>query len=560
MERSKGMAGAKILLLCHFYPGAAGAIIDHIQAFRKFSKNEYFVLSNLGDLPPWLDLSCFDALVFHYSLIACYDNYISPTARKQIREFGGFKAAFVQDDYRWINDTVDALAFMRIHALFPLAGPEIIDAVYSPQKLPGVRKETVLAGYVPEHLVGLAVKPLRERPMDVAYRARKLPAWMGSHTLQKWQIAERFLADAQRIGLTVDISCREEDRIYGEPWTEFVSGCKATLGTESGASICDFTGDIQRKVEAHVKDNPDADFETLKRLYFEKEDGRIMMNVISPRCFEAAALRTLMILYEGHYSGVLIPWRHFVPLKSDHSNMREVVEILRSPEQAQEIVDRAYREVALDERYSYAAMVRLVDRVMDEEYSPTMARGSGGYRPDEFDWLMQGGGAGGANALQPPREMIVIAGATAAMDGLGATTRTEIALRRPMTIEAVAIRWDVDAAPMPRTLEIQCLRGTRVVDRQNAVDPQAAFQVCRLRDGVRRISSVRVLAHGMPPLGARGPLRIAVVGFETGLGRPLFNRTKSSMLQLLMAGWRATPEGVRRVLRPIARAVKAALQ
>lgn len=560
MERSKGMAGAKILLLCHFYPGAAGAIVDHIHAFRKFSKNEYFILSNLGDLPSWLDLSCFDALVFHYSLIACYDNYISPAGRKQIREFAGFKAAFVQDDYRWINDTVDAFAYMGIHALFPLAGPEIIDAVYSPEKLPGVRKETVLAGYVPTDLVGLAVKPFGERTMDVGYRARKLPAWMGSHTLQKWQIAERFLADAQRLGLSVDISCREEDRIYGEPWIEFVSSCKATLGTESGASICDFTGDIQRKVEAHVKDNPDADFETLKRLYFEQEDGRIMMNVISPRCFEAAALRTLMVLYEGQYSGVLIPWRHFVPLKRDHSNMREVVDILRSPVRAQEIVDRAYREVAMDERYSYSAMVRLVDRVMDEEYVPTMARSRGGYEPDEFDWLVQFGGAGDSNAWKPTRELMVVGGAAVVTDGAGATTRTEIALRRPMSIETVTIRWDLVAATMARTIEIQCLRGTRVVDRHKAANPQSAFQVCTLRDGVRGISSIRVLVHGMPQSGTRGPLRIAVVGFETGMDRPLFNRTRFSMLQLLMAGWRVTPEGVRRVLRPIARAVRVALR
>ena len=276
----------KVLLLCNCYPGTAGAIIDHIEAFKRFSKNEYFILSNLGDLPKWLKLSRFDALVIHYSIVACYDSYISPAARQCIREFQGFKAAFIQDDYRFINDTVNAFAYMRINALFPLTSSEIIDVVYSPRRLPNVRKETVLAGYVPQTLVDLKVKPYRERELDVGYRARKLPAWMGSHTLEKWQIAERFGRDAERFTLKVDISVREEDRLYGDLWIDFISNCRATLGTESGASICDFTGQIQRKVEAHLLQYPDDDFETLRHLYFENEDRQNMMNVISPRCFE----------------------------------------------------------------------------------------------------------------------------------------------------------------------------------------------------------------------------------------------------------------------------------
>ena len=382
-------APRKVLLLCNYNPKGEGTIVDHINAFPQFSRFDYFILSNLGDLPEALDLSRFDALVFHYSLIACYDNYISPTARKRIRDFQGFKAAFVQDDYRWIDDTVNALAYFRIHALFPLAGPEIMDAVYSPARLRGVRRETVLAGYVPAGLLERTVKPLRERSVDVVYRARALPAWVGSHGLQKWQIAERFAKDAPNYGLRVDLSCREGDRLFGEQWIEFLGGSRATLGTESGASVCDFTGDIQRKVERHLQQYPDEDFDTLRDLYFKDSDGKVMMNVISPRCFEAAALRTLLILYEGEYSGVLTPWRHYVPLKRDHSNMGEVAAILGDPVRAQEIVDRAYEEIASNEAYSYAAMVRLVDRVMDEEWSDALAPAAHPYSQPEFDEVLR---------------------------------------------------------------------------------------------------------------------------------------------------------------------------
>lgn len=379
-----------ILLLCHFEPGSAGTILEHVQAFPRFSANRYSVLNNLGDLPAWLDLSRFDGLIIHYSLIACYDNYLSPDARRRIREFPGFKAAFIQDDYRWINDTVNAFAYMRINALFALTGPEIMDAVYSPERLPGVRRETVLTGYVPEELTRRDVPALVDRPIDVGYRARKLPAWIGSHTLQKWQIADRFLADAPAYDLKVDISYREDARMYGDAWVRFVSNCKAVLGTESGASVCDFTGDIQRNVEAHVKRDPSASFETLRDLYFKDEDGKIMMNVISPRCFEAAALRTLMILYEGHYSGVLQPWRHYVPLKMDHSNMAEVVRILRDPVESQRIVDTAFSEVALSPNNTFRALIERVDRVIaDESRLPPIVNG---YSQPELDWRLRRGG------------------------------------------------------------------------------------------------------------------------------------------------------------------------
>lgn len=373
-----------ILLLCHFEAGSASTIIEHIHAFPKFSQHRYYVLSNLGHLPKWLDLSRFDGVIVHYSLIACYENYLSSDARRRIREFDGFKAVFVQDDYRWINNTVEALAYMRVNALFPLAGPDIIDQVYSPARLPGVHRETVLTGYVPEEFNGRAVKPLDERPIDVGYRARKVPMWIGSHTLQKWQIADRFLADAPRFGLKVDISYREEDRIYGDAWIDFVSNCKAVLGTESGASVCDFTGDIQRNVEAHLAQHPTATFEELRDLYFKDQDGRIMMNVISPRVFEAACLRTLMIMYEGYYSGIPVPWRHYVPLKRDHSNMEEVVAVLRDTGRAQQIVDAAYAEIALNPAYTFRAMVQRVDQVIEATYVPSGGRL--GYSDAEFGW------------------------------------------------------------------------------------------------------------------------------------------------------------------------------
>jgi hypothetical protein len=363
----------ELLLLCDFQKGTAGTIIDHIFGLKKLSAHRIQELSFRGEIPDALDLDRFDGVIIHYSLVACLDSYIGPKLRARIRRYSGLKVAFVQDDYRFIDQTVDALRDLGIHVLFGLAPPDIIDEVYAPAKLPGVVRETVLAGYVPEHLTRRKVRRLAERPIDIGYRARKLPAWLGSHGQEKWIVADRVLRDAPCFGLRCDISTREEDRIYGEKWVDFISSCRAFIGAESGSGVCDFTGEIQRRVEEHVMLDPQVSFETLRDLYFRTEDGRLMMNVISPRCFEAAALRTLMILYEGYYSGRLVPWRHYVPLKKDHSNMAEVVGVLRDVERAQTIVDTAFKEVALNPDNTFAAMVRQVDRSIGRAFRPEMA-------------------------------------------------------------------------------------------------------------------------------------------------------------------------------------------
>jgi hypothetical protein len=50
-----------------------------------------------------------------------------------------------------------------------------------------------------------------------------------------------------------------------------------------------------------------------------------------------------------------------VPLRRDFANIDEVVQLLREPARAQEIVERAWREVAANPAYGYAAFVRQID-------------------------------------------------------------------------------------------------------------------------------------------------------------------------------------------------------
>lgn len=350
-----------ILLLWDDTSGVASTVKAAVDALVKHSKFRVFPIAVFGVLPKDLDLNRFDVIVIHYSLVLSVDAYIDVDARRRIKNSSALKAIFIQDEYRFVNKSIAAMRDIGIKLLFTCVPDEEIWKVYPESSLPGVYKVNVLTGYVDESLLGRILPCYQNRKTDIGYRARKVPAWLGELGQEKWNIGNRVRSDASRYGLIVDLAYREEERLYGEDWIRFLSNCKATLGVESGASVFDFSGDLQSVVEKASSDNPDWSFSDLKDRYFSALEGQIRLNQISPRCFEAAALKTLMILYEGRYSDRLTPWRHYLPLKKDHSNFEEIIAILRDEERVNQIVNCAYQEVAMNPHNSFLALARIFD-------------------------------------------------------------------------------------------------------------------------------------------------------------------------------------------------------
>jgi hypothetical protein len=381
-EPGPGRQALSLLLLCDDAQTMAETSRQHMDALTARSRHRVHRLSLGRRLPDRIALDRFDGIIIHYSLVAALDRFLDAETQQRIAAFGGTKALFIQDEHRHVQRTIALLQRLRIDVLFTCVPQNEVEKVYPHAELPRLRKETVLTGYVAPELSRLKVPSFDERAIDVGYRARKLSAWLGQLGREKWLIGERFGTDAERYGLACDISHREEDRLYGGAWIDFMLRCKAMLGSESGSSVFDCTGAIESAVRRHERSAHETSFETLRELYFPGEDGRIANGQISPRCFEAAALRTLMILYEGGYSGILLPWRHYVPLRKDHGNMAEVAAVLRDLPRAQAIADAAYREVALNPAYSFAAHVGQVDDVM------AAAAGSETSRPgyDAAEW------------------------------------------------------------------------------------------------------------------------------------------------------------------------------
>lgn len=362
----------RVLLICDYQPRNAITVCEHIEAFSRYSHHEFYTYSGKGELPMSIDLEYFDAIIVHYSIFPSIDAYLSPLTRYRIRKFNGLKALFIQDEYQFVYATIRSLEYLGIDMLFTVVPVPEIEKVYPPTCLKHTWRVNVLTGYVNEEMLAVEAPLLADRPIDVGYRGRKYPAWHGQLGLEKWQIGKRFLEDAEKHGLRCDISWSEKDRLYGQNWTDFIRRTKAQLGVESGASVIDFSGEISRRCEDHESQHPNTRYEELRRLYFQEEEGKIRLNQISPRIFEAIVLKSLLILYEGEYSGILKPWRHFVPLRKDHANMQEVVAVLRNLNRAQTIVNCAYDEIACAPRYSYRGFVGAIDQVLSDRFEPHM--------------------------------------------------------------------------------------------------------------------------------------------------------------------------------------------
>jgi hypothetical protein len=143
--------------------------------FEEHSKHKIWLYSNIGNISPKLDI---DVINIHYSLCLLNNYYISQQSKDCLRAYNGLKRAFVQDEYRQINDMIFQLQYLKIDVLFICFPKAEIEKIYLTQKLPDTSKYPTMTGFVPSKLLNSHYqKPIVDRHIHVGYRARKLPFW-----------------------------------------------------------------------------------------------------------------------------------------------------------------------------------------------------------------------------------------------------------------------------------------------------------------------------------------------------------------------------------------------
>ena len=135
--------------------------------------------------------------------------------------------------------------------------------------------------------------------------------------------------------------------------------------TEGGASIFDFDGRIEQATDEYLRLHPEAGYDEVVENVLAPFEGNVVHRAFTPRLLEAIALRTALVLFPGEYAGIIKPWRHYVPLNRDFSNSEEVATALRDDRLLQEMVDRAYHEIACSPEFSYSRFVSRFDVAVD---------------------------------------------------------------------------------------------------------------------------------------------------------------------------------------------------
>lgn len=309
--------------------------------------------------PPWVARTAPDLCILHTTFLCArwfddldrYRRRFSWLSRLECP-----KVALPQDEYDHAAVLEEWLQELGVTSVYSCFGPEQRSILY-PALEQRIRFHETLTGFIDEDaaaaLAGRIV-PHEQRPFDIVYRATKLPYWFGSHGQLKHRIADVVEGRAGTLGLETDISTRWEDTIFGERWLDFVMSGRAIVGSESGSSVLDRRGEIQRRIRELLLEQPDSTFEDVDAQMPSGWDSYAFF-AISPRHLEAVITKTAQLLIEGSYSGVLEPERHYIPLRRDFSNLDEALERLRDADAIEAMTERAYREVYLEGGNTLAA-------------------------------------------------------------------------------------------------------------------------------------------------------------------------------------------------------------
>jgi hypothetical protein len=356
--------GPRILLLAWFDPAGLKTIRDNIHEIGRHSRFRWDLMNLFGrasyegfTLPRPL-LAAYDAVFIHCTIAYDPDNlrYMLP----QLARWDGLKILMKQDEQHRTRGTVRLIHDANFQLVLTCVPPSELAKVYPPHEVPRARFMHTLTGYVTDEMRALRY-PFEDRSIDIGYRGSPQPMHFGRLSWEKQQIADIFIDVCRRRGLRFDIKAGWGDRFMGNAWFDFLGRSAGTLGVESGASIFDFDGGVERSVTAFLKDHPSATFEEVSRDVLAPYEGNVRYAQIAPRHLEAVACETAQLLYEGTYSGVFAANRHYLSVRRDLSNVDDVMDRFLDRAERRRMVATARAEIIDSEAHHYRSFVRALD-------------------------------------------------------------------------------------------------------------------------------------------------------------------------------------------------------
>lgn len=357
------MKKLNVLILYDKYSTYTNTVFEHLSSFSDFSKHDHF-FCHASNVYPIIDFDQFNVLVIHYSLRVA-QGHINYRLEKKIRNFSGLKCIFAQDEYENTENLRKFILNNSFDIFYTCVPNQFFNQIYPKLLFKGVKLINTLTGFVPyKDFYDFQPSCIKDRTIIIGYRGNNLPFWYGDLGQEKTIIGETFKSELIDTDLSFDIETNSKYRIYGNQWVKFLSNCKATLGSESGSNIFDDHGFYKQSILNYLKKNPNADYLSVKKNILKNVFEEKIMNTISPKIFEAIKLKTALVLFEGNYSKVLIPDKHYIPLKKDFSNIKKVIEKLKDDNYLQMIADNAFNDIIKSEAYNYSNFIKNYDDLL----------------------------------------------------------------------------------------------------------------------------------------------------------------------------------------------------
>ncbi|WFU66924.1 MULTISPECIES: glycosyltransferase family 4 protein [Bradyrhizobium] len=378
----------KFLLVAFFDPHGINTVGEQIASWQSFTRFDFHLLNlwpNAGGgsltIPDTVDLNAYDGVILHNTTAYFPANLFNLDSRLSVkfRDYDGVKVLAKQDEHYHSARWSEFIRDNGFNVLITCVPPAEIEKVYSRSTVGNISVVHALTGFVSPFLRSLSSPPLAGRTIDIGYRGSVQPLSFGRLGFEKRKIGFDVARAVSGSNRKIDISSRWEDRISGENWFKFMANSRVILGVESGSNLFDFNGGVERWCQGYANLNVESQeseqyYLRAHDLFLHKYEGNVDYAQISPRHFEAAATRSVQLLYEGRYSEIFVPGRHYVSLKRDLSNLEEALEIIGNDSRAKQLTDAAFDEIVMNDNLSYARFVEKVDIALEQELNERPSR------------------------------------------------------------------------------------------------------------------------------------------------------------------------------------------
>ncbi len=236
-----------------------------------------------------------------------------------------------------------------------------------------------------------AKNTFKDKKIDIGTRSARYGVYIGDNDRNR--IIHFFHENARALNLNIDLGLdsNSQKRFNREMWADFLSNCKATLSTEAGSFYLEKDDKTVKNIQSFLKKKSDkfvlphesflrktyqkiipslirktivsllkdrlveadsidlnCDFDEIYEKFFRTvKKAPVYTKAISSRHFDAIGTKTLQIMYPGRYNDILIPGKHYFELKSDHSNVEELKDLLFDEKTINEITESAYYHVII---------------------------------------------------------------------------------------------------------------------------------------------------------------------------------------------------------------------